>query len=201
MSVVEALSRIAEIRALVAPPAPSQQASGGAFAAELQSAIAPDGTGREHARPPTPASVPAASAASDGPGQVPADVLPLIRQAAQESGVDAALVAAVARAESGFNPSAVSPAGAQGLMQLMPGTARGLGVADPFDAAQSARGGAKYLRTQLDRFGDPALALAAYNAGPGAVTRAGGIPPYAETQAYVQRVMGYYAGFRAQGVA
>jgi soluble lytic murein transglycosylase-like protein len=115
--------------------------------------------------------------------------------------MDPALVAAVARAESGFNPAAVSPAGAQGLMQLMPSTARGLGVTDPFDPAQNLDGGARYLRAQLDRFGDPALALAAYNAGPGAVSRAGGIPPYAETQTYVQRVLGYYQSFRAQGLA
>jgi cell wall-associated NlpC family hydrolase len=81
-------------------------------------------------------------------------------------------------------------------MQLMPGTARGLGVTDPFDPMQSLRGGAKYLRAQLDRFGgDYEKALAAYNAGPGAVQKYGGIPPYAETQAYVPRVMGYFQEF------
>jgi soluble lytic murein transglycosylase-like protein len=197
VSVVEALSRIAEIQAAIAPPqAAPAVAPAGAFAGELQSAQATPGTAVANSL----SSLGAAAAPGDA-GSIPPDLAPLVRQAAQANGVDPALVAAVARAESGFNPTAVSPAGAQGLMQLMPGTARGLGVTDPFDPAQSLNGGASYLRAQLDRFGDPALALAAYNAGPGAVSRAGGIPPYAETQAYVQRVLGYYEGFRAQGLA
>jgi soluble lytic murein transglycosylase-like protein len=196
VSVVEALSRISEIQSLVSPPKASSDSKSTDFAAQLQSASATPGTAVEQSLP----SLPGATTTTTG-GQIPADILPLIRQAAQANGLDPALVAAVARAESGFNPAAGSPAGAQGLMQLMPGTARGLGVTDPFDAAQSANGGAKYLRTQLDRFGDPALALAAYNAGPGAVTKYGGVPPYAETQTYVQRVLGYYEAFKAQGVA
>jgi soluble lytic murein transglycosylase-like protein len=192
---VEALSRISEIQTLVAPPAaPSQTPAAGDFATQLQGASTPPGTATAH-------QLPAAPTGTIDPGTVPADILPLIQQAAQANGLDPAFVAAVARAESGFNPAAGSPAGAQGLMQLMPGTARGLGVTDPWDAAQSANGGAKYLRAQLDRFGDPQLALAAYNAGPGAVTKHGGIPPYAETQTYVQRVMGYYEAFKAQGLA
>jgi soluble lytic murein transglycosylase-like protein len=194
VSIVEVMSRISEIKSLVSPPQATPAAATTDFAAQLQSASAPAGTATAHA-------LPAATVTPQNPGQVPADILPLIQQAAQANGVDAALVAAVARAESGFNPSAGSPAGAQGLMQLMPGTARGLGVTDPFDAAQSANGGAKYLRAQLDRFGDPSLALAAYNAGPGAVTKYGGVPPYQETQTYVQRVLGYYEAFKAQGVA
>ena len=113
----------------------------------------------------------------------------LIDAAAARTGVPADLIAAVARQESGFDPRAVSPAGAQGLMQLMPGTARGLGVADPFDPAQAIDGGARLLRSLLDRFGRTDLALAAYNAGPGAVTRYGGIPPYPETQRYVRSVL------------
>ncbi len=115
-----------------------------------------------------------------------------IAQAAHAEGVDPALLSAVAWTESGFNASATSSAGAQGLMQLMPATARGLGV-DPFDPAQALAGGAHYLRVQLDRFGGRAdLALAAYNAGPTAVRRAGGVPPYPETQSYVDRVLTRY---------
>lgn len=115
----------------------------------------------------------------------------LILEAARRNGISADLVHAVIRAESDYDPHCRSHAGAMGLMQLMPGTARALGVTDPWDAAQNVQGGARYLREQLDRFGDISLALAAYNAGPGAVQRHGGIPPYAETQAYVRRVQRY----------
>lgn len=105
------------------------------------------------------------------------------------------LLRAVAKAESGFNSKAVSKAGAMGVMQLMPGTARSLGVSDPYNARQNILGGAKYLKQNLDRFGgDVSLALAAYNAGPGSVTKYGGIPPYKETQNYVKKIMADYAG-------
>jgi cell wall-associated NlpC family hydrolase len=100
------------------------------------------------------------------------------------------LLAAVAKAESGFDPSAVSPAGAQGLMQLMPATARGLGV-DPRDPAQAIDGAARLLARNLRDFGSVPLALAAYNAGPAAVRKYGGVPPYTETQTYVARVQAY----------
>lgn len=112
-----------------------------------------------------------------------------IKTAAQEHGVDPALVRAVIHAESAFNEKALSPVGAQGLMQLMPGTALEVGVQNAMVAADNIRGGVTYLAKMLERFkGDAQLATAAYNAGPGTVSRYGGVPPYAETKAYVERV-------------
>nr|WP_179519733.1 transglycosylase SLT domain-containing protein [Nocardioides perillae] len=118
----------------------------------------------------------------------------LFNRAAAKHGVEAPLLAAVARQESGFDPRAVSHAGAQGLMQLMPATARGLGVTDSFDPVQAVDGAARLLRDLHDRFGSTPLALAAYNAGPGAVLRYDGIPPYPETQQYVRSVMSMLGG-------
>lgn len=112
-----------------------------------------------------------------------------IAAASLASGVDASLIRAVIHAESAFNPMALSAKGAQGLMQLMPGTALDLGVGDAFDAASNINGGAQYLAQLLKTFGgDETRATAAYNAGPGAVRKYDGVPPYAETQVYVQRV-------------
>jgi soluble lytic murein transglycosylase-like protein len=121
----------------------------------------------------------------------------LVARAALAQRLDPALVRAVVQAESGFNPRAVSPAGAKGLMQLMDATAQALGVRDPFDPAQNLAGGTRYLRQLLTQFGDERLALAAYNAGPGAVQRYGGIPPYAETQRYVRTVLALRDRYRA----
>jgi soluble lytic murein transglycosylase-like protein len=119
----------------------------------------------------------------------------VIKQAAAKEGIDPTLVKAVARAESNLNPNAVSSAGAKGVMQLMDGTARELGVRDSFDPAQNIAGGAKYLKQLLNRYsGDVKRALAAYNAGAGAVDASGGVPPYAETQSYVQRVLSLREG-------
>jgi peptidoglycan DL-endopeptidase CwlO len=112
----------------------------------------------------------------------------LFTQAAAKHGVPAKLLAAVAKVESGYNPRAVSPAGAQGLMQLMPSTARGLGVNDPLDPKQAIDGAARLLKSNLREFKSLDLALAAYNAGGGAVKKYDGIPPFAETQAYVPKV-------------
>jgi soluble lytic murein transglycosylase-like protein len=114
----------------------------------------------------------------------------LIKEASRREGIDPALVKAVVQAESAFDPGAVSTAGAKGLMQLTDATARSLGVADSFDPIQNVAGGVKYLKQLLGRYGgDTTRALAAYNAGPGAVDSFGGIPPYAETQGYVQKVL------------
>jgi soluble lytic murein transglycosylase-like protein len=116
-----------------------------------------------------------------------------ISAAAKRHELDPALLSAVVGQESGFQPRAVSGAGAMGLMQLMPETARALGVRDPFDPAQNVDGGAKYLRGLIDRYrGRLDLALAAYNAGPGAVDRFGAVPPYPETQAYVKNILATY---------
>lgn len=128
-------------------------------------------------------------------------ILASIDRAAVQFGLPAALIKAVVKAESNYQVRAVSPAGAQGLMQLMPSTARELGVTDPFDIDQNIRGGAQYLRNMLDQFdGDLHLALSAYNAGPGTVARYAGNVPYAETQAYVQRVIRYVEAFSSPEV-
>jgi soluble lytic murein transglycosylase-like protein len=120
-------------------------------------------------------------------------LMPLVRAAARTHGLPEALLQAVVETESGFDPAAVSPKGALGLMQLMPQTARALQVRDARDPADNIDGGARYLKELLSRFrNDLALALAAYNAGPGAVERSGGIPRIAETQAYVPRVIARY---------
>jgi len=119
----------------------------------------------------------------------------LIRRAASAQELDPALVKAVIAAESNFDPGATSTAGAQGLMQLMPKTAGALGVRDPYSPQQNVAGGARYLRQMLDRYGDATRALAAYNAGPEAVDRYRGVPPYGETRRYVARVLHYYRGY------
>jgi soluble lytic murein transglycosylase-like protein len=119
-----------------------------------------------------------------------------IAQAAARNGIEPALLHGLIQQESGFDPNAHSSSGALGLTQLMPGTASSLGVSDPLDPTQSIEGGARYLSKMLAKFGgNTADALAAYNAGPGAVSRYGGVPPYSETQEYVNKVLGYAAAY------
>lgn len=118
----------------------------------------------------------------------------IFEEAGARYGISPRLLRAVAKAESNFNPKAKSKAGAMGVMQLMPATARSLGVSDPYDPWQNIMGGAKYLKQNLDQFGDVSLALAAYNAGPGSVKKYGGVPPYKETQNYVRKIMADYTG-------
>ncbi len=188
MSVSDVVARVQELHHLIgvrpgapAPPPP------GASAATLAGAAA---TGPAAAAGLGPAGAVAPGATGAAVTGVP--FAEQINAAAARHKLDPALLAGLIRQESNFDPGAVSPAGARGLTQLMPGTAAGLGVRDAGDPAQAIEGGARYLRQQLDAFGnDPERALAAYNAGPGAVMRHGGVPPYAETQAYVQKVMAY----------
>lgn len=122
------------------------------------------------------------------PGEAERSYQPMFESAGAEWNVDPALLAAVASTESGFNPRATSPVGAQGLMQFMPATAAEMGV-DPWDPASAIDGAARYLRKSLDQFGSTDLAVASYNAGRGAVARYGGVPPFSETQNYVQKVL------------
>ena len=123
-----------------------------------------------------------------------------ITQYASQYGIDSKLILAVIRNESCFDRSAVSSAGAQGLMQLMPATARWLGVTDSFSPDQNIRGGTKYLSDLVKRYDNNIkMALAAYNAGPGAVAKYGGVPPYAETQKYIEKVMKSYQDYLRDG--
>lgn len=120
-------------------------------------------------------------------------LISMINQVAQKHGIDEKLVQAVIKQESGFNPNATSRTGAMGLMQLMPATAKALGVNDPYNATQNVEGGVKYLKSMLNKYhGNIILALAAYNAGPGAVDKYDGVPPYKETQNYVKNILANY---------
>jgi soluble lytic murein transglycosylase-like protein len=180
-------TRQAATGAVPAPPttAGAAPASSGspAFAQALQSATAA-------------AATPAAAQGSSGSSQsAPYDAL--IAQAAQRYGLDPAVLHGLIQQESGFDPNSQSSAGASGLTQLMPGTASSMGVANPLNPAESIEGGARYLSQMMSKFGGNTTdALAAYNAGPGAVQQYGGVPPYAETQSYVSKVLGYAESYR-----
>lgn len=120
-------------------------------------------------------------------------ILNMVNQIARKNGVDEKLVQALIKQESGFNPNATSKAGAMGLMQLMPATAKAMGVQDPYNATQNVEGGVKYLKSLLNKYnGNVILALSAYNAGPGAVDKYDGVPPYKETQNYVKNILSNY---------
>jgi soluble lytic murein transglycosylase-like protein len=172
MSVATIGARLAELDGLMAAVRTGTSAPTASFAQALTAA---------QATPVGAATTPAVPTAYDAQ----------ITAAATQYGIDPALLKGLIRQESNFDAAASSPAGAAGLTQLMPATAAALGV-DPRDPAQAIDGGARYLKQQLDRFGgDATKALAAYNAGPGAVAKFGGVPPYAETQTYVQKVLAY----------
>lgn len=155
--------------------------------------IAEDGSSRTFSVPTLFTDDEATSAVAPAVVVIRAPVVDRFERAAKSEGVDVNLLRAVAWTESRGRQNAVSPKGALGIMQLMPGTAAALGV-NPLDPDANVHGGARYLAQQLSRFQSVPLALAAYNAGPGAVLRWGGIPPYAETQAYVAQIMSRYRG-------
>jgi soluble lytic murein transglycosylase-like protein len=205
MSIEAAISRITQLQAMMSAAttgAPVQAPPATAFSSALANATsdpAPPAAATFASLADPPATTTASTTAT-GTSTLPAGTpyAAEITAAANANGLDPALLAGLIKQESGFNPTAGSPAGARGLTQLMPGTAAGLGVTNVLDPVQSINGGAKYLKQQLDAFGgDVAKALAAYNAGPGAVQRFGGIPPYAETQNYVRAVQANAASYRS----
>ncbi len=188
MSVEAAVARVQQIQQMLTQtsgtePISTTSTTGTSFQDQLQQATAAGSI----------------TGAAQSGGPVDGQYSDMINAAAQKYGIDPALLKGLIRQESNFNPNAKSPAGAAGLCQLMPGTAASLGCANPLDPAQAIDAGAKYLSQQLKAFGgDPRKALAAYNAGPGAVQRYGGVPPYAETQNYVRSVMTFADQYRTQ---
>jgi soluble lytic murein transglycosylase-like protein len=207
---VAAAERVQQLQALLAQV--EHHSSGTTFASALGAAQAAGAS----SSPTT--GVPSTAAMTEGVSSSPVPIsgamypaatgagssyTPLIEQAAARYGLDPSVLYGLIQQESGFDPAARSGAGALGLTQLMPSTAASLGVTEPLDPAQSIEGGARYLSQLLHQFGgNTADALAAYNAGPGAVQQYGGVPPYPETQQYVTKVLGYAASFRGgEGVA
>src|SRR5215218_9785092 len=204
MSVEAVVARVEQLQQLFSAATAPGGNGGQDFASQLTaatSAAAPATAVAPAAQAATTMSLSGAAATTSAlPAGVPYGAE--ITAAARKHGIDPALLAGLVRQESDFNPTAGSPAGARGLTQLMPGTAAGLGVTDVTDPAQSLEGGARYLAQQLATFGgDVTKALAAYNAGPGAVQRFGGVPPYAETQSYVQKVQAFAAAYRGTPAA
>lgn len=193
-TLVESARRVAAGGALTSTAASiTGQSSTTGFASALQAASTAGEAASSGAYPATQASLQAGEAGAEAGGQYEA----LIDQAASRNGVDPAVLHGLIQQESGFDPSATSSAGASGLTQLMPGTASSLGVANPANPAESIEGGARYLGQLMARFaGNTEDALAAYNAGPGAVQEYGGVPPYSETQSYVSKVLGDAEAYR-----
>ena len=198
MSVEAVVARVEQLHQLVSAAVAPGGNDGKDFASQLTAASV-TGSSPATAAPAATAAVATTASAATGVSALPAGV-PYgaeITAAARQNGIDPALLAGLVRQESNFDPNAGSSAGARGLTQLMPATAAGLGVTDVTNPLQALQGGAKYLKQQLDRFGgDVTLALAAYNAGPGAVQQHGGVPPYAETQGYVKQVQAFAAAYR-----
>jgi soluble lytic murein transglycosylase-like protein len=203
-SPIAAGERVQQLQALIAQvqngaPTPSFAAT--LNAAQTAPATASSALTAQNAPASYPPSLhqafpPTASAAPSAPSTSGA-YEPLIAQAAARYGVNPAILSGLIEQESGFDPTARSSSGALGLTQLMPSTAASLGVTEPLDPTQSIAGGARYLSEQLQRFGGNVTdALAAYNAGPGAVQSHGGVPPYPETQEYVSKVLGYAAAYQ-----
>jgi soluble lytic murein transglycosylase-like protein len=192
--------RISEITgaSITQPGMPGEADASAPFAALVRSALA--GQGIDSVAEAGGVGAGLFPAAANAPAVVPpAQIDRLVSANAATWNVDPSLIKAIIANESGFNANATSNVGAQGLMQLMPGTAAGLGVGDSYDPAQNVWGGSKYVKGLLDRFGgDVTRAIAAYNAGPGAVEKYGGVPPYAETQNYVQNVLASYEKYKAQ---
>ena len=209
VSITPAAGRIAEIRSAIggfaapvsARSAEPQSRGSVPFSATLGAALDADGPVSSAPTGPTSASTPMApfAAAPTISAPVPSATAfetvdadtpyaALFNEAGQRHGVSPTLLASVAQIESGFDPAAISPVGASGLMQFMPATAAEMGV-DPFEPVSAIDGAARYLARDLARFGRVDLAVAAYNAGPGAVAEHNGVPPFAETQQYVQKVL------------
>ncbi len=200
----QAAARVAELQSMIqaVETGPSGK---GSFAAALSEASAAGGSATTAAlgeatpltaanSTATTATVPTATSTGPGNGAVPYQSL--IEESCARYGVEPALLAGLIEQESHFDPTVGSPAGAQGLTELMPETAASLGVTDPHDPAQSIEAGARLLSEKLAEFGgNTELALAAYNAGSGAVQQYNGIPPYPETQEYVKKVLGYAASY------
>jgi soluble lytic murein transglycosylase-like protein len=200
----QAMARVAELQSMIQAVATGPGGKG-SFAGALAEASAVGGAaatpalGEATALTPAPATVTTAAAPTTSPTAPAAGAVPyqsLIEESCARYGVDPALLAGLIEQESHFDPTVGSPAGAQGLTELMPETAASLGVTDPHDPAQSIDAGARLLSEKLAEFGgDTELALAAYNAGSGAVQQYNGIPPYPETQEYVKKVLGYAANY------